>query len=109
MNSQIILPGLTRTQIELSNVVWLEGDCNYTRFHFTDGQIMIVSKSLRLYEASMAEDSRFVRTHKTAILNRAFIEKICRISRTCFYVQMTNGATIPIARSKKYLAKTLGK
>jgi two-component system, LytTR family, response regulator len=107
MNPQPVLPGLMRSPIQLSDVVWLEGDSNYTRFHFVKGPTLIVSKSLYLYELSMADDPRFVRTHKTAIVNRTFINSVVKIGKRLFALRLYNGETIRIARSKRQLIKEL--
>jgi len=84
--------------IEVKNILRCEADSNYTKFYFTDGSSMLVSKTLREIE-EMLGDYRFCRPHQSHIINLAYIKKY--IKGDGGYVVMNDDFLVSVSRSKK--------
>lgn len=84
--------------VELSNIVRLESENNYTSLYMADGQRILISKTLFKFEEILPEDI-FVRVHKSHIVNISFIKSI--LKSTPVYIKLTNGIEIPVSPSKK--------
>jgi two-component system LytT family response regulator len=96
---KIALPTLNEIVIlDLDEIVYCEGDSNYTNVFLTNGTKMCLSKTLKLLEQFLPEEHYF-RIHNTHIINLNRIVKITR--RDNGYVLMDNGKEFGIARSRK--------
>jgi DNA-binding LytR/AlgR family response regulator len=76
-------------------VLRLTGDGNYTIFILTDGTQYISSKTLSLFKARLPP--KFLRIHKSDIVNRSFVVRFIR-ERRC--VLMTDGSEVKVARRR---------
>ena len=66
--------GNTHQNVLLSEVVYIEADSNYSRFHLNDQSKILVSKTLKEYE-SLLPSNRFMRIHRSHIVNLHYIDK----------------------------------
>ena len=66
--------GNTLQNVLLSDVVYIEADSNYSRFHLKDQSKILVSKTLKEYE-SLLPSNMFMRIHRSHIVNLHCIDK----------------------------------
>jgi two-component system, LytTR family, response regulator len=80
------------------NIVRIEGKSNYSKIFFADNtHPLTVSKTLGWVEKYLPIDN-FLRTHRTHIVNKQFIDNINIAS---LHVQLLNGEKISISRRRK--------
>ena len=61
-----------RKKMPMHRIVRLEGEGNYTLFHFADGSHLIVSMTLKKMESRLSSKV-FVRPHKKNIINLMYL------------------------------------
>lgn len=84
--------------LSINEIVRLEGDRNYTHFILTTGKKITTSKSLGEYEL-MLNDYGFYRIHQSTI---ASLRHVVAFKKTDDgYVEMSDGTTVKVSRSKK--------
>lgn len=99
LNSKIALPdsnGLTF--VGLNEIIYCEGQSNYTIFFTVDGRKIMVSKTLKEYE-NLLSDHNFWRIHKSYLINMAEIKNY--IKGDGGYVVMNNNKELQVSRRKK--------
>ena len=79
-----------------SEILYCEGENNYTRFIFADSKPLLISKTLGEYE-EILEEHGFLRIHKSYLINRKFITKIDREG----VVIMSDGKALAFSRRRK--------
>ena len=84
--------------VEISQIIRLEGESNYTYVYLADGQKILISKTLSTFEEFLPEDL-FVRVHKSHLINIGYIKSILKTAPP--YVVLANHLEIPISPSKK--------
>ncbi|MEO7313362.1 MAG: LytTR family DNA-binding domain-containing protein [Chitinophagaceae bacterium] len=77
-------------------ILYCEGENNYTRFVFTKQKPMLVSKTLGDYEDLLA-DHGFLRIHKSYLVNSKYVSSVDRDGM----VQMTDGKQLTISKRRK--------
>jgi len=80
--------------ISVSDIIRAEADSNYTRFHLSGGKHIIVSRTLKEYEAMLAETG-LIRVHQSHIVNLNFIDKFLKHGGG--YIQLKDGTTVPVS------------
>ena len=85
----------------LSDIVYLNSDDNYTSLHLNGQKRLVISKTLKEYEEMlcMEESSSFMRIHKTFIVNLHFVKKIER-GNDCIAV-LKDDTQLAVSRRKK--------
>lgn len=86
--------------LEVSDIIYLEADNNYTIIHLEKGSHdgkFVVSRTMGEYESVLPQES-FFRIHKSYIINIDKMKNYTRDDST--YVVMSNGDTIEISRRK---------
>lgn len=61
--------------IDINEILYLEGENNYTSFHLQNKNKIVVSKTLKEYE-ELLEESGFFRIHKSNIINLRHLKKV---------------------------------
>ncbi len=84
--------------IDLSEVVRLESDANYTSFHLHSSERITVARTLKNFE-NLLPEADFFRSHQSHIVNLRHVKRIER--KDGGYLLMADHAQVPIARSKK--------
>jgi two-component system LytT family response regulator len=77
-------------------ILYCEGENNYTRFTFSKNKPMLVSKTLGEYEDLLAEHG-FIRIHKSHLVNVKFV---CKVDKEGM-VLMTDGKLLAISKRRK--------
>ncbi len=98
------LPDLTlpfcgyRKKMPMHRIVRLEGEGNYTLFHFSDGSRLMVSLTLKKMETRLSP-RMFARPHKKNIINLLYLEDI-HAGTTQMSVSLANGDRVEVSRRK---------
>jgi two-component system LytT family response regulator len=84
--------------INLGNIVRCESDVNYTTFYLTNGQKLLVSKTLKEYD-EMLVSSGFFRTHQSHLVN---LDHITRYEKgEGGHLIMDDGSLVPVSSRKR--------
>lgn len=95
---KISLPnGQGYTLIDLSHIVHIEADSNYSIFYLHDNEKITVSKVLKEYEEILPENE-FVRVHKSSIVNLHYLQEYN--SRNGLELTLKNGQRIAVSRRR---------
>lgn len=94
----VAISSLTSIEIvNINDILYLEADGKYTKFHLEDGITKIVSKNIGSYELLLPKNI-FFRIHHKYILN---INKTNSVFRTDgHYCVLKNGKNLPIAKRR---------
>jgi two-component system, LytTR family, response regulator len=91
--------------IQLSNIVRINGENNYSTFYLNDGSKIVVSKTLKEFEEKL-ETQHFFRVNRSQIINLNYLTKL--LKPDVLMVQMTDGTQIEVSiRRKAELLKLL--
>lgn len=58
---------------DITDIIYIEADNNYTRFYFKDSEKMMVAKALKDFE-DVLNPEQFVRIHKSTIINLRYLK-----------------------------------
>ncbi len=83
-------------QVALTDIMYCEGDGNYTTFFLTGNKKIVVSKPLKEYD-DLLPHPQFIRTHQSYLVNRNFIDRYDRDGA----IRLYNGQEVPVAVRKK--------
>ena len=81
---------------ELKNIIFLEGQNNYTRIFFDHQKPLLVSRTIGDYEDMLGE-YQFYRVHKSYLVNQEHVVKVDNEGM----LGLSNGMSVPLSRRKK--------
>lgn len=84
--------------VELTEIIHLKSDNNYTFFYLKGGLKILVSKTLKTYDNLLAEEG-FYRVHKSHLVNISCVREY--LNGEGGTVVMEDGAEIEVSRRKK--------
>lgn len=84
--------------ISIQNIIRIEADRGYSIFYLGNGERIIVSQSLKLWD-SMLNKYGFFRVHESHIVNLAFVKKF--LKKDGGIITLKNGDEIYVARRRK--------
>jgi DNA-binding LytR/AlgR family response regulator len=84
-----------RTKLFSNEILFFEGDVNYTWIHFASGKQKVVARTL-LYIEQKTDTENFIRINRKYLVNRKFITEI-----GADYVVLTDKTVLPISRRRK--------
>lgn len=84
--------------VNISDIVYLASDNNYTTFYLKGNEKTVVSKTIKDYEEMFA-GMHFYRIHQSYIINLHYVKKY--IKGEGGYVEIENGPTLEVARRRK--------
>jgi two-component system, LytTR family, response regulator len=84
--------------LSVDEIIRCESDDYYTKFFLTNGNVILISKTLKQNE-SMLSDFNFIRPHKSHLVNTNYIKSY--LKEDGGYVLMTDGCKIPVSRRKR--------
>ena len=91
--------------VDISTIVWLEGEANYTRVHYQNGTSSIVTQPLQWFENRLS----FLRIHRSAIVNPMYVQEFEYINGRSGWVRLIDDRVIPVSRNRlKYASIMLG-
>lgn len=95
---KLSIPGKDKYRItNLNDLVYCESDNNYTRFHLSDGDVVLVSKTLKSYESQLPE-AQFFRVHQSFLVNLSFVSSYNKKENQLL---LTNGVKLPVAQRRR--------
>lgn len=83
---------------EVSDIIRLESQDNYTRFHIKDHKPVLIAKTLKEYEDLLSEQG-FERIHQSHLINLAYLKSY--IKKDGGYAVMADNSNLPISQRKK--------
>lgn len=86
-------------QIAFTDIVFIEGQGNYTAFHTRHGQRILTSKSLSFYGDKLPAE--LLRVHKSYFVNLLYVKVFGDE-----FVHLINGKQLPISRRRRREIKT---
>jgi two-component system LytT family response regulator len=80
-------------------ILWMEGEINYTHIYLTNGKIIHISKTLKDFEELLcSSDTVFLRIHKTFIVNLKHATEFNTIESK---IKLSSGKYVDVSRRKK--------
>lgn len=94
--------------VRAEDIVRCEADRNYTAFHFTDGKRLIVSRTLKEFDAMLTVMGDFFRIHQSHLVNLDQVDRLDKADGGA--VVLKDGTSLPISQSRKegFLAAITG-
>lgn len=80
--------------INLDDILYLQAEGSYTRIHLANEQPLTLSRNLKHFEDQLADDHHFFRSHRSFIVNTAYVKKVLKSDGGT--LQLNNGASLPI-------------
>lgn len=97
MNTKVAIPVESGLEmIDKLNLIMLEIEDGYTALHLLDKKVIYSSKRLKYFEENL-DSSKFVRIHRSYMVNVDYIEKYHRIGA----ITLSNGKEMPVSRKYK--------
>ena len=84
-----------RTTLYSDEILFFEGDVNYTWVHFTSGKQQIIARTLLFIEQKTNAEN-FIRISRKYLVNRKFIVEVKKD-----FVILSNKTVLPISRRRK--------
>lgn len=91
--------------VDADEIISIESDQNYSRFHLVEGESIFVSRTMKDY-VPMLEGHTFYRVHQSYIINLNHVKRYQREENICV---MSDGSKIPVSYRKKEELFTLFK
>lgn len=86
--------------IEVNDIIYCNSQSNYTYIHLSDGNKVLVSKTLKEVESALA-NFFFLRVHQSYLINPNYMKRFSRHDGG--YIIMENKENIPVSNSKRNL------
>lgn len=64
--------------LPVDSIMYIKADSSYTEIAMMDGERIVASRTLKNFEDVLCEDERFMRTHKSYIVNIAFVRELVK-------------------------------
>ncbi|TKB44839.1 LytR/AlgR family response regulator transcription factor [Thalassotalea mangrovi] len=87
------------TLVPTQEIIWIDAAGDYMCVH-TDAQTHILRKTMKELE-QMLDPKIFIRTHRSAMVNKRFIDKFGNQVNGEYYLILTNGKELKVSRSYK--------
>ena len=87
--------------VDAQDIMYCESKGNYTRLYKTNGEIILVSKTLKRIEESLLNNGRFCRIHNSYLINLNYIQRY--INTNGGKIILKNGKVLLVSRRRKAL------
>lgn len=84
--------------VNISDIVRCESDVNYTQFYFSNGNKLLVTRTLKDFE-ELLSDHQFLRVHQSHLVNINFIKEF--VKGDGGYLVMTDKTSVPVSTRKR--------
>lgn len=84
--------------VETDTIEYTEAEGVYTRIYLKDKSQVLVSKNIKIFEDLLCKDERFIRIHRSNIVNIQFIQ---HYNRGEGILRMQSGTLLKVSRDKK--------
>ncbi len=96
---KIILPLIDGFEVvKVKDILRCQAEDNFTRFHFTNGEKLLICRTLKFYE-ELLSDFDFVRVHKSHLVNLQYVTRYKKGKGG--QVIMSDGKAIDVSASRK--------
>ena len=92
----LILNARLKQRIAIDQILYLEGDINYTSFHFQSQRRTIIAHPLKHFEADLLPWG-FLRIHRSYIVNSRFVKSANLLENT---LTLMDGTVLRVARRR---------
>jgi two-component system LytT family response regulator len=104
-NGRIALPQQNEIRyVNTEEIIRCEADNNYTNFFFSDGDQLLISKSLKEY-SDLLKPHGFVRAHQSHLVNPKFVKSWLKEDGGTLL--MDSGDKIPVSKPNRELVKEM--
>lgn len=83
--------------VDTSDIVYIEADSNYSIFHLSNNENIVISKPLKEFE-EMLTARNFLRIHKSVIINFRYVKAYSH--KNGLQVILNNDITLPVSRRR---------
>jgi len=98
INQKVAFPTMDGYQMEkLNDIMFCEGDVNYTKIHTCDDRLIMVSRTLKEVE-ELLSCQYFFRTHKSFLVNLNYVKSYSRSDN--FGIYLDNNQWLPVSTRK---------
>lgn len=98
-DKKIVLQTLEKTHVvHMKDVLRCESANNYTVFYLKNGEKLVISKPIKIYD-ELLSDYNFFRVHKSHLVNMNFVKGV--LKRDGGYIELVNTDLVPISSRKK--------
>ena len=87
--------------LKIADILYIKGEGAYSEVYMKDQTKHLVSRNLKNFEEILLQDNRFVRTHKSYLVN--FNEVTSYTKSNGGSLNLTNGISIPVSSDKSNL------
>jgi two-component system LytT family response regulator len=87
----------TQQVVQINEIIAIEAQESYSLIH-TVGKKHLSARNLKFFEGLLAPDPHFIRTHKSWLINRAFVRSYSKANMT---IAMEGGLACKLSRYKK--------
>jgi two-component system LytT family response regulator len=87
--------------IDLSELILIEAQSNYSTFHLEQSKSITSSKNLKIYADVLAGHPDFIRISRTFVVNKHFVKEIRRPQRGKTSIVMDNGRELNISNLQR--------
>ncbi|MFT5814202.1 MAG: two-component system LytT family response regulator [Psychroserpens sp.] len=91
------------SRVPVKDILWIDAAGDYMCVH-THENTHILRKTMKQLE-EVLDPRRFVRSHRSTIVNKSYIDKFCNQLNGEYYLVMTNGKELKVSRSYKEKVK----
>lgn len=105
---QLYFRGTRQYYFQTADLVFLQGDGNYTWLHWRNRPAIIMPKTLKQL-AAILPDRGFVRIHRNSIVNCEYVKSLQRSKGGAGTLYLVDGTALPISRRRwEVIADLLG-
>ncbi|MFD2166713.1 LytR/AlgR family response regulator transcription factor [Thalassotalea euphylliae] len=92
------------SRVPVETILWIDAAGDYMCVHTSEGT-HILRKTMKQLE-EMLDPRIFIRSHRSTIVNKNYVQKFCSQLNGEYYLVMTNGKELKVSRSYKEKVKT---
>ena len=91
--------------VELSDILFFQGDGSYTKVFLKEGKTITISKGLKNFETLLAESPEFYRCHKSFLVNLNHITDYIKTNSGHLIVDKTHEVAVSVEKTEILLSK----
>ena len=91
------------SRVPVKDILWIDAAGDYMCVH-TSETTHILRKTMKQLEESL-DPKQFIRSHRSTIVNKSYVDKFCSQLNGEYYLVMSNGKELKVSRSYKEKVK----
>lgn len=98
-NTDILWLNHRKKSVHAKDVVYLKSYDNYTKFHLNNGQVILASYTMKIFEKQLSDKGDFTRIHRGTLVNLKYLTGFEKT--TCGgFACLSTGEKIDVSRRK---------